>query len=200
MSDPQTLSYESPQTPLNGIGIGTIALQLVGVYCITQALPILSMLATYLGASGGMRGAGAAWQILLSFMMPGIYIVMGVLLIRFGPRLSAWLFRDAVGGVMAGPITAPAGRYLQAVAFSVAGVLAMVNAAPQLVSLIWLALSDMGARMGGFSEMVQPVAQFAVGLVLFLQSEGLSRVWHRIRAGGAIADPQAPIHRDPDKA
>src|SRR5215207_43083 len=104
MSDPQTLSYESQQTSLDGVGIGTIALQIVGVYCITQALPILSMLATFLlGASGGgFRGAGTGWQILFSFMMPGVYIVMGVLLIRFGPRISVWLFRDSVGGIMAG--------------------------------------------------------------------------------------------------
>jgi hypothetical protein len=199
-ADPQTLSYESQPTTLSGIGLGTIALQIVGVYCIALALPILSSVVMFLSTSGAVTGARAGWQVLLNFVMPSVFIVFGVLLIRVAPRLSAWLFGDSVGGVMAGPITAPVGQYLQAIAFSVAGVLTMVGATPRLVSLIWLALMGMGSRLGGYSDMIEPVVQFLLGLALFLQSKGLSLMWHKIRTGGVIDPAAASVHSDSDKA
>ena len=199
MSEPQqTLSYESPRTTFTGVGIGTIALQLVGVYCMTLGLPMLTVLATFFGMSGRQY---SAWQALFSFVPLGMYIVMGVLLIRFAAPLSMWLFRDTGAGIMSGAITTESGQYLQAVAFSVVGVVLMINAAPRLVSLIWLALMDMGRAMGGggYGQLVEPMAQFLLGLGLFLQSKGLSLLWHRIRTGGVIA-PTGPIHTDADKA
>src|SRR5690349_7947190 len=110
MSEPQTLSYESPPTTLSGVGLGTSALQIVGVYCITRALPIFTVLAGFLGSSA-IRG-GTGWQIIFSFMMPGLYFAVGAFLIRLAPRLSVWLFRDTAGGVMVGPVTTAAGRNL----------------------------------------------------------------------------------------
>ncbi|MEA2708082.1 MAG: hypothetical protein QOF78_683 [Phycisphaerales bacterium] len=199
MSEPETLSYESSPATLNGVGIGTIALQLVGVYCMVFGLPMLSMLAAYIGTSGVMSTRGGGWwQILFSFAAPGVYIVMGVLLIRFAGRLSRWLFRGDVARMMAGAVTAPAGQYLQAVAFSVAGVMTMINAAPRLVSLLWMFLMDMGSRFEGYVIVVEPIAQFLLGLALFLQSKGLSLLWHKIRAGGVLQP--ASVHSDADKA
>jgi hypothetical protein len=200
MSEPQTLSYESPPTTLSGIGLGTIALQVVGVYCITQALPIFTVLATYLGTSGAMGRGGGGWQIIFSFMMPVLYFAIGLLLIRFAPRLSVWLFRDSagVGGAMVGPVTTTAGQNLQAIAFSVIGVMTMISAAPRLASHIWLLLMSTGAPMGGYAQLVEPIVEFLFGLALFLQARGLSILWHKLRAGG-VAEPRS-IHSDPDKA
>src|SRR5688500_6410262 len=103
MSDPQPpLAYESTQTQLSGIALGTIGLQLVGVYCFALALPAVTMVASFMGgagAAGGMRGVSLP-MLLLSFVPHGSYIVMGVLLIRFAPPLSTWLFRGSVAGVM----------------------------------------------------------------------------------------------------
>jgi hypothetical protein len=188
MSDPQTLSYESPQTTLSGVGLGTIALQIVGVYCIVLALPIFSVLATFLGASGFTNAGRPGWQILFSFIMPGLYCVIGVLLIRYAARLSVWLFGGTAGGVMVGPVTALAGRNLQAIAFSVVGVMTMIDAAPRLVSFLWFGLMDMGSalRGDGFGQMIEPIAKFLFGLALFLQAKGLSLLWHKIRAGGVM--------------
>src|SRR5688572_26563265 len=169
MSAPETLSYESPQTPLSGIGIGTIALQIVGVYCIVLAVPMVTMLASFAGLSGG--GVRSTLQLVFTMVPFAVYIVMGVLLIRFAPRLSTWLFRGSVAGVMTGPITAPAGKYLQAIAFSVVGVMTMIDAAPRVVSVIYFATMDLGGRQEeSYSMLVEPIMQFLVGLALFLQS------------------------------
>jgi hypothetical protein len=201
MSEPET---EAPQTTISGVGIGTIALQLVGVYCFVLAMPMVGLLASIIGMSGG--GIGRSSQYLFSLIMPAIYIATGILLIRFGARLSVWLFRSSVGGIMSGPITTPAGQYLQAIAFSVAGVLTMIDALPPLASLLYLVLmgAGIGGAMEGYNSIVQHAAQFLVGLALFLQARGLSRLWHKIRAGGVVtAPPQgdaAPVHSDPDKA
>jgi hypothetical protein len=184
MSEPHTLSYESPPTTLNGIGLGTIVLQIVGVYCITLALPIFTVVAGFLGSTA-VRGS-TGWQIIFSFMMPGLYFAAGLLLIRFAPRLSVWLFRDTAGGVMVGPVTTEAGRNLQAIAFSVIGVMTMIEAAPQLVSRIWLASMNVGAPVSAYGQLVEPIAQFLFGLALFLQAKGLSILWHKLRAGGVM--------------
>src|SRR5688572_32137577 len=98
---------------------------------------------------------------------------MGVLLIRFAPRISVWLFRDNAAGVMSGPVTAGTGQYVQGIAFSTAGVLAMVSALPNLVTLTWYALMDMGQQFPGYAVMVEPAMKFLLGLALFLQSKGL---------------------------
>ena len=197
MSEPQTLSYESPPTTLNGVGLGTIALQIVGVYCITLALPIFTVLASILGAGAARSGTG--WQIIFSFIMPGLYFAAGALLIRFAPRISVWLFRDTAAGVMVGPVTTVAGQNLQAIAFSVVGVMTMIEAAPRLATLGWLALMNLGGSLGSYSQLVEPIIRFLVGLALFLQSKGLSRLWYKIRTGGVLA-PSPSIHTDADKA
>jgi len=185
MSDPQPLSYESPPTTLSGVGLGTIALQIVGVYCCAQAIPVLAALTAILGVSsrGTMPQAAA---MVVSLLMPAVYVAIGFLLIRFAPRISGWLFRDSPGGIMAGPITTTSGQHLQAIAFAVMGVGVMINAVPRLVWLIWTALQAMGSRFGGFQLLLEPAAQFLLGLALFLQSKGLSLLWHKIRAGGVI--------------
>lgn len=195
------LAYESPQTALSGIGIGTIALQLVGVYCIAHALAILSMMAPWIGASSySIFGA----QVLATLIATAVYAGIAVLLIRFASRISIWLFRDHSGGIMAGPVTAPVGQYLQAIAFSVAGVLTIVGAAPRLASLIWMALSDMGSQFDGYPVMVEPIAQILLGVALFLQSKGLSLLWHKIRTGGVIgtqpAQAHEPVHSESEQA
>jgi hypothetical protein len=200
MSDPQqTLSYESPPMTRDGIGIGTIALQLVGVYCFVLGLPMLAMMATWAGVTG------QAYVSLLGAFIPlAAYVVMGVLLIRFAPRISLWLFRDNVARVMAGSVTAGSGAYIQAIAFSVVGVLLMANAAPTIISLIWTALMDRGLRFEGYGLFVEPVMRFLLGLALFLQSKGLALLWHKIRTGGVIAPApasvSAPIPSDSDNA
>ena len=188
MSDPQPLSYESPSTTLTGIGLGTIALQLLGVYCISLALPIFSMLASYLGASGVTSIGRPGWQILFSFMMPGTYLVIGALLIRYAPRLSSWLFRETANGVMAGPVTTAVGQHLQGIAFAVVGLMAIIDSVPRLTSFLWMAMTSWLGRFGseGFGAAVEPIMRLLLGLALFLQSKGLALFWHKIRAGGVM--------------
>src|SRR5688500_16012193 len=136
MSEPQqqTLSYETPRTAIGGIGIGTIALQLVGVYCFIHALPDLAMMATWAGATGP-----APINIFGAFVPLAVYVALGVFLIRLAPRISVWLFRDNAGGVMAGPVTPGTGQYVQAIAFSVVGAVLVVTTLPNIISLIWYA-------------------------------------------------------------
>jgi hypothetical protein len=202
MSEPeqqqQTLSYETPPTAVTGLGIGTIGLQLVGVYCFINALPVLAMMASFVGA-GGRAVAGS---VLAAFIPLAAYAALGVLLIRFAPRISVWLFRDNAGGVMAGPVTPGTGQYMQAIAFSVAGAVLVVTTLPNIISLIWYALADMGAGFPASHMLVEPVMRFLAGLALFLQSKGLAQLWHKIRAGGVItpASVSAPIQSESEKA
>jgi hypothetical protein len=191
MSEPeqqQTLSYETPPTAVTGLALGTIGLQLVGLYCFINALPVLAMMASFMGV-GGRAVAGS---VLAAFIPFAAYAAMGVLLIRFAPRISVWLFRDNASGVMAGPVTPGAGQYIQAIAFAVAGAILVVTTLPNIVSLIWYAFSDMGAAFPASSMLIEPVMRFLAGLALFLQSKGLAQLWHKIRAGAVVDSPPPP--------
>jgi hypothetical protein len=87
---------------------------------------------------------------------------------------------------MAGPITSATGQYLQAIAFAVTGVAVMISAAPHILWLMTTAFMNMGSAFAGAERFIEPVAQFLFGLALFLQSKGLSLLWHKIRAGGVM--------------
>jgi hypothetical protein len=199
MSEPeqqQTLSYETPPTAITGLALGTIGLQLVGLYCFINALPVLGMIAGFMGMG---RGA-VAESVLAAFIPFAAYAAMGVLLIRFAPRISVWLFRDNAAGVMAGPVAPGTGQYIQAIAFAVAGAVLVVTTLPNIVSLIWYAFSDMGAGFPASSMLIEPVMRFLAGLALFLQSKGLARLWHKIRAGGVIGQQPEPAPTDSERA
>ena len=188
MSDPQPLAYESTQTSFSGVAIGTIALQLVGVYCFVHALPMGLLFVTSFGTMGARYPAA---QMAAPFVPLILYIAMGILLIRFAPRISSWLFRDSGGGIMSGPITTETGRLLQGIAFSIVGVFIASTALPTIVQLLWFAVIDMGPQFPGGWQFVPPVIQLLIGVALFLQSKGLALLWHRIRTGGVAETREA---------
>ena len=199
MSEPQqqqTLSYETPPTAVTGLALGTIGLQLVGLFCFVNALPVLAIMASLVGVGR----AAVVGSVLAPFIPFAAYVAMGVLLIRFAPRISAWLFRDNAAGVMAGPVTPGTGQYIQAIAFAVAGAVLVVTTLPNIVSLIWYAFSDMGAGFPASHMLVEPVMRFLAGLALFLQSKGLAQLWHKIRAGGVVAQQPEPGPSDSERA
>jgi hypothetical protein len=77
----------------------------------------------------------------------------------------------------------------------------LLRAAPRLASVAWVTSVSTGRQLGGFSQLIEPTAQFLLGLGLFLQSKGLSLLWHKIRTGGVLA-PSSPssIHSESEKA
>jgi hypothetical protein len=40
--------------------------------------------------------------------------------------------------------------------------------------------------------LVEPIMRFLGGVALFLQSKGLSQLWHKMRAGGVAESPPPP--------
>jgi hypothetical protein len=192
MSEPQTLSYETTETKLSGVGIGTIALQVVGVWFIAMALATLPLMLTYIRVTPAFTGG----QLLLIAAEALVNCAMGCGLIWLAPWISFRLFRDNHAGLMVGPVTSSFGQSIQAIAFSVLGLYLIAAALPQLVvdGLFWFRTP--GSTLSPM-DLTRPFVAFFIGLVLFLQSKALSRLWHRLRDGPA---PITNIHSDSDQA
>jgi hypothetical protein len=184
MSEPQhPLAYESPGTRWTGVSIGTIALQLLGIYCFVLALPLVSYFVVLF----------TSWQYRTEWMIGlgpfAAYIAAGIVLIRYADRLSGLIFR---GGAMVGPIDPAAARELQAVAFSVVGVVVMIHAAPEVIGIVgrWFIAHARG--WGELDDRIwESVIKLAAGLALFLHARGLALLWQKIRAPqqGTAAGP-----------
>ena len=176
----QPLGYESAQGSV-AISIGSIAVKLLGVYCIVLALPVVSY-AARIFQQVGTRGPGMGWIVLL-YSPYLIYAGAGAVLIRAGDWIAARLFG---GGSMLTPLRGPAGEYWQAMAFSIAGVMTLLHALPSAaMNLYYLAQS---ARNPRGDDLVLVLAEIITGLVLFLGSKGLARFWHKLRTAGTSAE------------
>lgn len=196
MSEPQTISYESPTANLNGVGIGTMALQLVGIVFIILAVTAFGAMVPYLTSPGLMGGL----QWVLFCTQVAVYAVVGYAIIRLAPRLSIWLFGNSANGLMARPVTSSLGQSIQAIAFSVIGVWLMAGALPDVAARVAFQFQSTNGSMRYYfssNNLAYPIARLVVGLALFLGSKALSRFWHRLRDP---APPLASIHSGDDRA
>jgi len=171
------LAYESqPSLSSDAISIGSIALKLVGLYCIVLALPVISYLGLFF--QGRFSGFNDIGMVVLSLTPYLLYVAAGVALMRWGDRLAHRLFAR---GPIVSPLQRPPGEYIQAVAFSVAGLVTILHSLPRLAySIYQTRLLDL-RREGIFVSL----GELALGLIVFLRAKGLSLLWHKIRTAGA---------------
>jgi hypothetical protein len=170
----QPLSYESPQQAgMSRHDIGSLAFKLLGLYCIVVGLPNFGLFLAYVLTTGQWRWGWSDMTIALVYVT--IYGGMAAVFLLGADWFSAKLFASRHPGEPSKAMP----RDLQAIAFSVVGVLLIVWALPSLI--FNLAENASRGTSLGLASALQHLAQCALGIGLFVGGNALARLWHRIR-------------------
>jgi len=160
--------------------IGILALKLVGVYAVVKSLSHLSMLLSGLAV---VEGVALEWDwrnVFLSGVLPvAILAAAGLVLILRAGAIAKCLKFD-VGTTDGDETTGHDSAKLQAIAFSVAGLVVVGLTFPGLLSSAWVLVSRPTVwNHSAWGRLFGEVLQLAFGLWLFFGGGALARFWHR---------------------
>jgi len=168
----------------------SLVLKLLGVYAIIEALPLIQYVSMFLGMLGRPNGEWpvGAWPWMATttpFLLVG---GVGVILIARSDSLAGWLVTDDSKMDMRSGLSA---QDVQAIAFSVVGVLVLLQAVPRLIHVI-AAFSQIASDEKMKSSLLRSACvslatlliQVGLGVALFFGSRGLANIWTRLRVAG----------------
>lgn len=175
---------------MNSREVAALALKLLGVYAIIQALSLLQYFGALAFVPQAVRGGIAiyAWAYFAALVPFLLVAIVAVVLLTQSETLAARIMKEEQAFVLPGSLTS---RDIQAIAFSVTGVLVLLRGLPaicQLLVSLWY-YSFPGAqamdsryiwRMLGTSGL-SAIAECVLGGVLFFRSRGLANLWHRLQ-------------------
>ena len=158
----------------------------VALYCFLGAVPIVAAFAELV--RWGLSGTGIYYFLSIAGAA-AVYLALGVVLWtgseRLGRRLVSYPHVDPTG--------APGdASELQAMAFSVAGVVFIVLGLPRLIFVLhaWIAPADSRViRPLDGAQLIEPGVRVLAGVALFLGGKGLARLWRKLRRED-LADSQ----------
>lgn len=172
--------------------LASLALKLLGVYAVIEALPLLQYLQYVLAVidQAGQRDSGVQpWTAVLGLGPLLLMAGTAFLLLTRSDGLARMLVPEdremATGGL--------SGQEIQTIAFSVAGAMVFILGLPALLQVI-LRLTILGPAYYGnrqsadswFVSMVLaglgPFLQCVLGIVLFFRSRGVANFWHGLQS------------------
>ena len=177
-----------------------VGIRLLGIYLVVRELSTVSILVT------AMPGFPDKTQRIYSFtyILPILAIfIYGLCLVALAPRLASRFVRDEPGGSEPKSVSS---QEIQSLAFSIAGVIIVCLAAPEVVhNAAMIVLTRSQALPGEMNAPLQQQLsvklishgfQAILGLCLFLRARGLAWFWHRIQTAGVYRDPERSVESD----
>jgi hypothetical protein len=173
-----------PNTPVGRFDIAVMAIRLLALYLIVQAVP--GLLAVFINLAMNRSGIDA----LMNYAVVGIIGGAGVAVWLIAKWLALFIlpaqndFHSNDESLLNGPADLDASRRLFTTFIGVAGVLACVVAVPKLASLIGYMASttpaDRQPYRTYFAEQLAGVAAYlGVGLMLFFNSRRIGEKWRQ---------------------
>ena len=181
--DYSTLPPARPPTPMGVVAV--VAVKIVALYCVVQALPFIYIIPANLILL--FSGRASALDIVLNMLDPAMYLLAGFVLVKH----ATWVATRVLG--FEAPSDEPRahapGRRLQAVAFSVLGIWLVVEAAVEAVRLFVQARADasdidndvVATGLRDPAAIAAVVLRLALGVALFFGARRLAHYWHRFR-------------------
>jgi len=174
--------------------VASLAFTIAGIYALIQAIPMVPSLVSWFGMMRGIAESTESaktgqWALVtVAMMLPlaGLLLV-GYLFIAHGGKFAARMFPDEDTA----PGTKASVGGLQAVAFSVVGVLVVAMALPRLLNAVGF-LANVYARTPPperipwtpWTGLLAGVVQLGLGVGLFFGGRGLANYWQRLRTVG----------------
>jgi hypothetical protein len=160
--------------------LAALAIRLMGIYAWFQVLTVAPTMG-YLFVGESLRhDEKGLWMamVAISFVALALWIALGFLMILMADRIA---LRMAPPGEGPRPEPADPGS-LQAVFFSVVGLILVVHSIPKLIeTLVSLKVAGSGAFLfPPWISVLLVALEFVMGVALFVGARGLSRVWRRI--------------------
>ncbi len=187
---------------MTGSQIASLSLKLIGIISIIQAIPILKDLSSYFIFKGSNFIEPDKFPPNYNYLLIGILSSIG-LLILFGSCLI--IYSDTLGKKIVKEdndtkiSTNISATDLQAIAFSVIGVVMIVMAIPHLVKI---ATNVQALKMAGdeypgksitagtWAYAIGLSVQVIIGTLLFFGSRGLSSLWYFFQKSRPLKDVQ----------
>lgn len=173
--------------------IASLSLKILGIYSLIQTISLLRGLSTVLAMLGSPVKAGGGGEPNTNIMLVGVLVSIGLLLLT---GLCLIIFSKVLSKQMVikdednGSTTELSARNIQAISFSVVGLVMVVLAIPHIVQLaatleaMKSVSSEMVRRSISISSWTYNVAlgaQFIAGILLFLGGRGLSTFWFSVQ-------------------
>jgi hypothetical protein len=188
--------------------LASFAVKLLGIYTIIESLPLLQVLGGLASSPSGRADVSMYREMFIGQLIPFVLrVLVGVLLFVYSRELAPRLMDEDKPLNVSSALTA---RDVQAVGFSIVGVLIFLRALPDLSQAVWswlytISQSSMQSWRGPVAHITWPrgvsaAIQLVLAIVLFLQARGLANFWHRIQIGRYVRVEDAGQNktREPD--
>ena len=171
--------------------LASFALKLLGIYAIIQFLPFLQVL----GSLASLTSSDPAvsmyrWTLLGALASFALIAAVGAALFVYSRELAPRLMGEDAPLNVSSALNA---QDVQAIGFSIVGVLILLGALPDFMQFMWnwaYTLTHSAAQLGRgpaayvtWPRGLSIVIQLVLAIVLFLQARGLTNLWHRLQAG-----------------
>ena len=186
---------------LTRLDVAALALRVVAIYALLQGMYLLVYLPGLLMNYRAYRSASIGTEVLLLGLGPyALSLGVGVMLLLFADRLAPRLLPEPAAGQEDGAppaLVRTSGPELQAVAFSVVGLLLALWSAKSLALAAWH-FSRKQDAVDALDAWGTQALEFAVecglGLWVFFGSKRLALFWQRLR-GQAASPPANAAHQ-----
>ena len=187
---------------MTGSQIASLSLKLMGIFTIIQAVPILKDLSSYFMFKGSNFMEPDKLPPSYNYLLIGILssicllILLGACLIIYSDSLGKKIIKENNDTKISTDLTA---KDLQAIAFSVIGLVMIVFAIPHLVKiasniqvlkLYGNEYPGKNVSAGTWAYAIGLSVQVIMGLLLFLGSRGLSSLWYFFQKMRPMRDVQ----------
>jgi len=185
--------------------LASLVLKLLGIYAIIESLPLLQPLAGLASLPSDPAEASMyRWTLVGVLLLFLIMVLVGVLLLAYSRDLALRLMEEDQPLNLSSTLTA---SDVQAIGFSLVGVLIFLRALPDLTQGIWgwlylIAQNRTHLYRGPMPRSTWPhllsaAIQLVLAVVLFLRAQGLAHLWHRIQTGRYVSGEDAGQSKTP---
>ncbi len=175
---------------MTGTQIASLSLKLIGIFSIIQAIPILKSLSEFFVFKDSNFFTPENTPPSYNYLLIGILtsflllLILGACLIIFSERLAKKIIKENEDKKT---LTDLSVKDIQAIAFSVIGVVMIVIAIPKLIQIgtniqVLNQAGDevptRGISAGTWAYAIGLTVQSIIGLLLFFGARGLSSIWY----------------------